>query len=127
MEKLRHLRRIEKPRSLPHLGGMTKLSLRDRARLRLDRQFQSISRSYPWAERPLGVLRHPYLWLIRVPIAIFLILGSFLAVLPIFGLWMFPVGLLLLAIDIPRLQAPVAAAIVRGRRRIDLWRHRRRG
>ncbi|MEY1554659.1 hypothetical protein AB3Y40_03405 [Yoonia sp. R2331] len=105
---------------------MTKPSLRDRARNRLDRQFNSISRQFPWAARPLAFLRHPWLWLIRVPIAFMLILGGFLAILPVFGLWMIPVGLLLLAVDVPRLQSPVAGAIVRGRRRIDLWRHRNR-
>ncbi len=118
---------IENHPKPPHLTAMKPPTLRDRARLRLERQFRSISRRYPWTDRPLAALRHPRLWLVRVPIAIFFILGGFLAILPIFGLWMIPVGLLLLAVDIPRLQAPVAAAIVRGRRRLDVWRHRRQG
>ena len=91
---------------------------------RFDRQFQSISRSYPWTDRPLRALRVRWLWMVRVPIAILLILGGFLAVLPVFGLWMIPLGLLLLAIDVPRLKGPVAALIIRARRRIDVWRQR---
>jgi len=45
-------------------------------------------------------------------------LGVFLAILPVFGLWMMPVGLILLAIDVPPLKGPVASAIVRLRRRL---------
>ena len=69
-------------------------------------------------------LRRPGASLIRLPIAIFLIVGGFLAVLPFFGLWMIPVGLLLIAIDLPFLQAPVSTAIIRGRRRVARWRRR---
>ena len=43
-------------------------------------------------------------------------LGSFLFVLPVFGLWMMPLGLLLLAIDLPVLRPRVNAALIRLRR-----------
>jgi hypothetical protein len=41
---------------------------------------------------------------VRMPLGVFFILGSFLFVLPIFGLWMLPVGLLLLAEDVRALR-----------------------
>ena len=40
----------------------------------------------------------------RLPLGVLFILGSFLFILPIFGLWMLPVGLLLLAEDFPALR-----------------------
>jgi len=59
---------------------------------------------------------------VRLPLAVILILGGFLAVLPFFGLWMIPLGLLLLAVDVPRLKGPVAAGMIRMRRRLAIWR-----
>jgi hypothetical protein len=38
---------------------------------------------------------------VRLPLGILFIFGSFLFILPIFGLWMLPVGVLLLAEDVP--------------------------
>ena len=95
-----------------------------RTERRFERQFKTLARHFPWADRPLRLVRNPWLWLVRLPLAILLILGGFLAVLPFFGLWMIPLGLLLLAIDVPRLKGPVAAAIIRLRRRVAVWRKR---
>jgi hypothetical protein len=78
----------------------------------------------PGLRGPMQRLRRPGARLIRLPIAIVLVLGGFLAVLPFFGLWMIPVGLLLIAADLPALQTPVAGAIIRGRRRIVQLRRR---
>ena len=49
-------------------------------------------------------LRSPAARWVRVPLGILFILGSFLFILPIFGLWMLPFGLLLLAEDVPALR-----------------------
>jgi hypothetical protein len=94
---------------------------------RLERQFRWLERTTPAARGPLKVLRTRGARLIRVPLAVALILGGFLAILPFLGLWMLPVGLLLLAIDIPALRPLVANTIVRVRRRISLWTRRYRG
>ncbi len=59
--------------------------------------------------------------LVRVPVAIILIFGGVFSFLPLLGVWMLPLGLMLLAIDLPFLQGPVAALIVRARRRIKIW------
>jgi hypothetical protein len=40
----------------------------------------------------------------RIPAGVLLIIGGCLAILPVFGLWMFPLGLMLLADDIPPLR-----------------------
>ena len=53
-----------------------------------------------------------------------LILGSFLAILPVFGLWMLPIGLMLLALDVPLLRPYVSNIVIRARRRFAVWRHR---
>ncbi len=45
-------------------------------------------------------LRQPSSRWVRIPAAVLLIIGSFLFILPFFGLWMLPLGLILLAEDI---------------------------
>ena len=46
--------------------------------------------------------------------------------LPILGLWMLPLGLLLLALDLAFLQGPVNSAVLRLQRKWTLWRRRRK-
>ncbi len=93
---------------------------------RLHRQFEAIERSVPLGRRLIAALRkNRYRWL-RVPLALLFILGGLAWFLPVLGLWMLPLGLLLLALDVPVLRPVVAAAIIRGRRRLDLWRQRSR-
>ena len=55
--------------------------------------------------------------LLRILIGVFLILGGVFAILPVLGVWMIPLGLLVLSIDIPRVR--------RWRRRFAVWFHRR--
>ncbi|MBW7922503.1 MAG: hypothetical protein H3C51_10425 [Rubellimicrobium sp.] len=61
----------------------------------------------------------------RVPLAVLLILGGLLSFLPVLGLWMLPLGILLLALDLPLLRGPVTLATIRFRRRMGRWLHRR--
>lgn len=58
----------------------------------------------------------------RLPLGLVMIAGGFLAILPVFGLWMIPLGLLLLAIDLPLLRPFVSAVIIRLRRKWTIWR-----
>lgn len=46
-------------------------------------------------------LRRPVARWVRIPAGLLLVAGSLLALLPVFGLWMLPLGLLLLADDLP--------------------------
>jgi len=52
-------------------------------------------------------LRQPGARLWRIPSSGFLILGGIFSFLPVLGLWMLPLGLLLLAVDVPPLQPPM--------------------
>lgn len=86
---------------------------------RLDRQFERISRQVPASRGFLGWVRKPRLHLVRIPLAILLILGGVFSFLPVLGIWMLPLGLLVLAVDIPPLRGPVGDAIVRLQRFIS--------
>ncbi|WP_245944922.1 hypothetical protein [Pelagibacterium lacus] len=72
------------------------------------------------------ILRQPWAMLIRVPLGILLVIGGVLSFLPVLGLWMLPLGLLLLAIDLPFLQRPMSGLVLRGERQFKLWRRNRR-
>ena len=52
-------------------------------------------------------LRRPESRLVRIPAAILLILGGVFSILPVLGIWMLPLGLLLLAVDLPALRPPL--------------------
>jgi hypothetical protein len=55
-------------------------------------------------------LRVPSRRWLRLGAAVLLILGGFLSVLPVFGLWMLPLGLALMSDDIPWLKVPLEKA-----------------
>jgi hypothetical protein len=60
----------------------------------------SVCRAIKFASRPGAA------WL-RIPLAIGLMIGGLLGFLPVLGLWMLPLGLALLAIDLPFLRGPL--------------------
>ena len=80
---------------------------------RLDRQFDRIGRQVPAAAGFLNWLRQRHLLIVRIPLAFLLILGGIFSFLPVLGLWMLPLGLLVLAVDIPPLRRPVGNLLVR--------------
>lgn len=63
-----------------------------------------LARSPNWIAQWVHRLRRPRARWVRLPVAALLIPGGFLSFLPVFGLWMLPLGLLLLAVDIPVLK-----------------------
>ena len=75
-----------------------------------------IDRHFAWFEARLSPrpakfvrwLRRPSSRLVRIPLAILLVVGGILSFLPILGLCMLPLGLLLIAQDVPLLQKPLA-------------------
>jgi hypothetical protein len=99
----------------------------DRQRRRLDRQFRAIERRFPALRRPIATIATRPGALLRVPLATLLMAGGVLGFLPVLGFWMIPLGLLVLAIDLPLLRPGVTSAMIRGRRRWTLWRRSRRG
>ena len=65
-----------------------------------------------WAGRNLVKrLRHPKAVWVRVPAGIAFTGGGVFSVLPGLGLWMLPVGLALLAHDVPAMQRPLARVL----------------
>src|SRR4051794_32416811 len=82
------------------------------ARAELDRYFDMIVRRVP---RKAAVwihwLRRPSSFSIRLVAALLLIVGGILSFLPVLGVWMLPLGLLLIAQDVPVLQRPLANAL----------------
>ena len=66
---------------------------------------------------PMSTLRQ-YSWFpIRFPVALLLMAGGFLSFLPVLGIWMLPLGLLLLAVDLPILRGPISVFVIRARRK----------
>jgi hypothetical protein len=75
----------------------------------LDRHFVWFERKLPpRPARLVGWLREPSSRLARVPVAALLMVGGIFSFLPVLGLWMLPLGLLLVAQDVPVLQKPLA-------------------
>lgn len=95
-------------------------------RTRLERLFLRLEARFPRFAMIIYVLRQPWAMLIRIPLGILLCLGGIASFLPILGVWMLPLGLLLLAIDLPFLQRPMNGIILRGERQWHLWRRSRR-
>lgn len=91
---------------------------------RLRRQFAAIVRGTPSTRRPVEWLIHDRKRMVRFPLALLLMLGGVFSFLPVLGLWMLPVGLMLLAVDVPAVRPQVNAAVIHGRRRLTLLRRR---
>ena len=71
-------------------------------------------------------VRQPSSRWVRIPLALLLVLGGIFSFLPVLGLWMLPLGLLLIAQDLPFLQRPLADGLSWGERKWMEWQSRRR-
>ena len=75
----------------------------------LNRELDRLQQYLPdWAARMIRWLRSPSCRVVRVTLAILLVLGGFVGFLPILGFWMIPLGLALIAQDVPFLRRPMA-------------------
>lgn len=100
----------------------------------LEQAFDGLEQETPdRVARAIRWLREPKSKKIRIPLGILFILASFLWFLPVLGLEFLPVGLLLIAQDVPFLKRPVGKAVlwlehkwVRLRRHYQYWRGTRR-
>ena len=89
------------------------------ATARRERRLEQLIDRLPKSWRPTARwLRQPSQRWLRICIGVLLIFGSFLSILPLLGLWMLPLGLVLLAEDIQVLR--------RALDRILEWIERRR-
>lgn len=105
---------------------MTKPERRAKLKARLRRQIDVLRGRNARLDRFIDWIEDDRARLYRVPIAILLMLGGTFSFLPLLGVWMLPLGVMLLAIDLPMLQGPVATTAIRVRRRAGRWLHRRR-
>lgn len=86
-------------------------------RQREQRLERLINRLPPRLQRVVRWLRRPSSRWVRVPAGVLLICGGLLSILPLLGIWMLPLGMVLLAEDIAPLQ--------RARDRLLDWIERR--
>jgi hypothetical protein len=71
-------------------------------------------------------MRKPNAKWVRIATGILFIIGSCLSILPIFGIWMLPLGMILLAQDIPLFQRLCSRLLDWVERRHPMTRSRRR-
>lgn len=93
----------------------------------IDRRFLRAEGRLP--ERMVSALRwlrEPSSRWLRVPVGILFVLGGIFSFLPVLGIWMLPLGILLLAQDVPFLKGPTARTLVWADRRWARWRRRKR-
>lgn len=80
----------------------------------LNEAFERLQRMLPEPlSRALRWLHHPRSRLVRIPLGVLCIIGSFLAFLPVLGIELLPLGLLLIAQDIPFLHRPIGRMMLR--------------
>ncbi|WP_430912604.1 hypothetical protein [Methylobacterium sp. sgz302541] len=61
----------------------------------------------PRGRRWIAWLREPSRKPLRLVAAVLLVIGGLFSILPVLGLWMLPLGLALLAQDVPALKVPL--------------------
>ena len=71
----------------------------------LDRELDRLGqRLPPRFARFMRWVRRPSARWVRWPLGLALMMGGVLAILPVFGLWMIPLGLLVLSFDLPQVR-----------------------
>lgn len=79
----------------------------------LRRAFRRLEQEVPErVESRMRWLRHPSSRWIRLPAGALLILGGIFSILPGLGIWMLPLGLLLVALDVPFLRIPIGRSAI---------------
>jgi hypothetical protein len=93
----------------------------DKDRRKIRSTLRRVERRFPGRfAHFLRWLRHPASRWVRIPIALLLSVAGVLGFLPVLGFWMLPLGLLLLALDLPPLRRPLRRFLVCSERR---WRN----
>jgi hypothetical protein len=78
----------------------------------LHRELDKLARRLPqWAARLIHWLQAPAARWVRIPVAVALIGGGIVGFLPVLGFWMIPLGLAVLALDVPFLRRPLGKAL----------------
>jgi len=84
----------------------------------LDIQLRRLERRVPrkWGSK-VRWLRKPKSRRVRIPVAGALVVGGMFSFLPVLGIWMLPLGLVLIAQDVPPLRSPMARMLAWGHRK----------
>lgn len=90
--------------------------MNEKERRRLARQIEALGRKMPFLRKPSRALMRRGWGVVRIPFALLMIAGGMLSFLPVLGIWMLPLGLLFLAVDVPLLQKPMSGSFIRLRR-----------
>lgn len=80
----------------------------EKAETRLKRLIDRLPR---WLARLIHHVRQPSARWVRIPVALLCLVGGVLAILPVFGVWMLPLGIILLVEDLPFLRRGVYGAV----------------
>ncbi len=88
-----------------------------------DALFERLKVQAPFAAGFIDWVRRPSSMLIRIPLALLMIFGGIFSFLPILGIWMLPLGLLILALDIPPLRGPVVSLVTWIAERWQAWQN----
>jgi len=82
-------------------------------RKELDRAYRGLERELPdRLVRVIRWMRDPEARWIRLPLGVLFIIGGLLWFLPVLGIELLPIGLLLIAEDVPFLRKPVARVMI---------------
>ena len=101
-------------------GMKSRADKQERDKEMLDRAFERLEEETPdRITKIVRWLRSPQSRGIRLPVGILCIIASFFWFLPVIGIEFFPIGLLLIAQDVPFLRRPVAKLLLRLE---DKWR-----
>jgi hypothetical protein len=90
----------------------------------LDKAFDELEQEAPgFLTGAICWMRKPQARMVRLPLGILCIVGGFLWFLPVVGIELLPIGLLLVAQDVPFLRGPVARMTLY---LLDQWTHLRK-
>lgn len=94
---------------------------------KLNHQLDRIEQHLPGGvRRCLHWLREPSSRWVRIPAGLILVVAGIFSILPFLALWMLPLGLLLLAQDLPLLRRPMRRALLWIEWRWVSWKRTRR-
>lgn len=96
-------------------------------RQKLERLVERLKQKMPdRLARVIAWLVGPSAILIRLPLALLFIAGGIFSFLPVLGVWMLPLGILLIAVDVPFVRRWVIRTWPKVEARWRLWRAKRR-
>ena len=107
------------------LDTSSRMRATDNGKALLRRAFRRLEHEVPGkVANVLRRLRHPDARWIRIPLGVLLVLGGIFSILPLLGIWMLPLGLMLIAYDVPFVREPVARFTLWGIRKWEKLKQR---